>query len=174
KSTNPVQVAPSGLIAAFAANVPHLIHSNSDCEALEDRADGVFAALHVYVTAIIAETAQNIPGSTLERRYPDHLFQQFDALGVIRTAAEIRVHENWGVLCPSGARQRGFAQKMPTADPLSAGRIHESSWAPTRPPLYAYGERSGARRSRPITRITSSSSLGRPLSPSIGAGTRKR
>jgi hypothetical protein len=50
-------------------------------------------------TAIIAETAQNIPDSTLDRRYLDHLFQQFDALGVVRNAAaEIRVHENWR--CP--------------------------------------------------------------------------
>jgi phage terminase Nu1 subunit (DNA packaging protein) len=101
KSTNPVRVAHSGLIAALPANVPHLIHSDANCEALEDRADHlqrVFAALHVYVTAIIAETAQNIPGSTLDRRYLDHLFQQFDALGVIRNAAaEIRVHENWRV-----------------------------------------------------------------------------
>jgi hypothetical protein len=101
KSTNPVRVAHGGLIATLAANVPHLIHSDAHCEALEDRADHlqrVFAALHVYVTAIIAETAQNIPGSTLDRPYLDHLFQQFDALGVIRNAAaEIRVHENWRV-----------------------------------------------------------------------------
>jgi hypothetical protein len=87
-----VRAAHSGLIATVAANVPHLVHSDANCEALEDRADHlqrVFAALHVYVTAIIAETAQNIPGSTLDRLY--------DALGVIRTAAEMRVHENWRV-----------------------------------------------------------------------------
>jgi hypothetical protein len=101
KSTNPVRAAHTGLIAALAANVPHLIHYDANCEALEDRAghlQRVIAVLHVYATAIIAKTAQNIPGSTLDRRYLDHLFQQFDALGVIRNAAaEIRVHENWRV-----------------------------------------------------------------------------
>ena len=92
KSTNLVRAAHTGLIAALAANVPHLIHYDANCGALEDR-----AVMHVYATAIIAKTAQNIPGSTLDRRY-DHLFQQFDALGVIRNAAaEIRVHENWRV-----------------------------------------------------------------------------
>ena len=98
KSTNPVRAAHTGLIAA---NVPHLIHYDANCEALEDRAghlQRVIAVLHVYATAIIAKTAQNIPGSTLDRRYLDHLFQLFDALGVIRNAAaEIRVHENWRV-----------------------------------------------------------------------------
>jgi hypothetical protein len=100
KSTNLVRAAHTGLIAALAANVPHLIHYDANCGALEDRAghlQRVIAVLHVYATAIIAKTAQNIPGSTLDRRY-DHLFQQFDALGVIRNAAaEIRVHENWRV-----------------------------------------------------------------------------
>jgi hypothetical protein len=98
KSQNPV--AHTGLVAPHA-DVPHLIHYDANCEALEERAghlQRVFAALHVYVTATIAQTAQNIPRSTLDRRYLDHLFQQFDALGVIRNAAaEIRVHENWRV-----------------------------------------------------------------------------
>jgi len=40
--------------------------------------------------------------------------------------------------------------------------------------LVRHGEKSGARRNHRITRITSSSSLGRPLSPSTDAGTRKR
>ena len=72
KSTNPVRAAHTGLIAALAANVPHLIHYDANCEALEDRAghlQRVIAVLHVYATAIIAKTAQNIPGSTLDRRY---------------------------------------------------------------------------------------------------------
>jgi len=58
----------------------------------------VFAALHVYLTAIIADTAHNIPGSTLDRRYLDNLFRDLsaDALGVIRNAAEeMREYENW-------------------------------------------------------------------------------
>jgi len=100
KSANPVR-AQTRLIAALRANVPYLIQDDANCEVLECRADNlqrVFAALHVYVTAIIIKTAQNIPGSTLDRRYLDHLFQQFDALGVIHNAAaETRVHENWRV-----------------------------------------------------------------------------
>ena len=79
------------------------LHSDANSEDLEGRADHlekVFAALHVYLTAIIAETAQDIPASTLDRRYLDGLFQQFsaDALGAIRdAAAEMRGHENWRV-----------------------------------------------------------------------------
>jgi hypothetical protein len=101
KSANPVRAAQTGLMAALPANVPHLIQDDANCEVLEGRADNlqrVFPALHVYVTAIVIKTAQNIPGSTLDRRYLDHRFQQFGALGVIRNAAaEIRVHENWRV-----------------------------------------------------------------------------
>jgi len=59
KSTNPVRVAHSGLIAALAANVSHSIHSDANCEALEDRADHLqrlFAVLHVDAPA---ETAMH-------------------------------------------------------------------------------------------------------------------
>ena len=72
-----------------------------DSEDLENRADHlekVFAALHVYLTAIITDTAHNIPGGTLDRRYLDNLFRDLsaDALAVIRNAAEeMREHENW-------------------------------------------------------------------------------
>jgi hypothetical protein len=58
----------------------------------------VFAALHVYLTAIIADTAHNIPGGALDRRYLDNLFRDLsaDALAVIRNAAEeMREYENW-------------------------------------------------------------------------------
>jgi hypothetical protein len=81
--------------------VPHPIHFEADPEDLERRADQLekmFAALHVYLTAILADSAQNAPGSTLDRL--DHLFQELsaDALRVIRSApAEMRVHENWRV-----------------------------------------------------------------------------
>jgi hypothetical protein len=63
-----------------------------------DHLEKTIAALHVYLSAIIAETAQDIPASTLDRRYLDGLFQQFsaDVLGAIRdAAAEMRVRENW-------------------------------------------------------------------------------
>jgi hypothetical protein len=81
--------------------VQHPIHSHGDSADLEGRADHlekVFAALHVYLTAIIADTAHNIPGGSLDRRYLDNVFQDLsaDALGIIRNAAEeMREREIW-------------------------------------------------------------------------------
>ena len=104
KSTNPVRAAHTEFVAALAGNAPHPIHSDANWEALEGRADHLektIAALHVYLSAIIAETAEDIPANTLDRRYLDGLFQQFsaDVLGVIRdAAAEMRVRENWSAL----------------------------------------------------------------------------
>jgi hypothetical protein len=101
KSTSPVRAAHTEFIAALAGNIPHPIFTVADSRDLDARADHlekVFAALHVYLTAIIAETAQNIPSGTLDRRYLDNLFQDLsaDAVGVIRNAAEdMREHENW-------------------------------------------------------------------------------
>jgi hypothetical protein len=103
KSTSPVRAAHTEFVAALVANAPRPLHSEANSEDLEGRADhleSVFAALHVYLTAVIAETAQDIPASTLDRRYLDGLFQQFsaDAMGAIRdAAAEMRGHENWRV-----------------------------------------------------------------------------
>jgi hypothetical protein len=102
KSTSP-RAAHTELVAALAGNAPHPIRSEpdpADLERLADHLQKVFAALHVYVTAIIAD-ARIVPGSTLDRRYLDQLFQQFslDALRVVRNAAaEMRVHENWRAL----------------------------------------------------------------------------
>ena len=65
KSTSPVRAAHTEFVAALAGNVPHPIHSEANSEDLEGRADHlekVFAALHVYLTAIIAETAQEYSG----------------------------------------------------------------------------------------------------------------
>ena len=101
KPTSPVRLAHTEFVAAVAGNAPHPIYVDVDSEDLEDRADHlekVFAALHVYLTAIIVDTAQNIPGGTLDRRYLDNLFRDLsaDALAVIRHAAEeMREHENW-------------------------------------------------------------------------------
>jgi hypothetical protein len=101
KSTSPVRLAHTEFVAALAGNVPHPIYADVDSEDLDDRADHldkVFAALHVYLTAVIADTAQNIPGGSLDRRYLDNLFRDMsgDALCVIRNAAEeMREHENW-------------------------------------------------------------------------------
>jgi hypothetical protein len=104
KSTNRVRAAHTEFVAALAGNAPHPIRSDANWETLEGRADHLektIAALHVYLSAIIAEAAQDIPASTLDRRYLDGLFQQFsaDVLGVIRdAAAEMRVRENWSAL----------------------------------------------------------------------------
>jgi hypothetical protein len=101
KSTNRVRAAHTEFVAALAGNAPHPIRSDPNWEALEGRADHLektIAAVHVYLSAIIAEAAEDIPGSTLDRRYLDGLFQQFsaDVLGAIRdAAAEVRVRENW-------------------------------------------------------------------------------
>jgi hypothetical protein len=101
KSTSPVRAAHTEFVAALAANAPHPLHSEANSEDLEGRAEHlekVFAALHVYLTAFIAETAQDIPASALDRRYLQGLFQQFsaDAMGAIRdAAAEMRGHEHW-------------------------------------------------------------------------------
>src|SRR6516225_448685 len=101
KSTSPVRLAHTEFVAALAENVPHPIYANVDSEDLDGRADHlekVFAALHVYLTAIIADTAHNVPAGALDRRYFDNLFRDLsaDALDVIRNAAEeMREHENW-------------------------------------------------------------------------------
>jgi hypothetical protein len=101
KSTSPVRAAHIEFIAALAGNIPHPIFAAADSGDLDCRADHlekVFAALHVYLTTIIADTAQNIPSSTLDRRYLNNLFQDLsaDAVGMIRNAAEeMREHENW-------------------------------------------------------------------------------
>ena len=101
KSTSPVRAAHTEFVAALAGNAPHPIRPDANWEVLEDRADHLektIAALHVYVSAIIAAPAQDIPASTLDRRYVDGLFQQFsaDVLGAIRdAAAEMRLRENW-------------------------------------------------------------------------------
>ena len=103
KSTSPVRLAHTEFVAALAGNPPHPIRSNAYSEALEGRADHpekTIAALHV-VSAIIAETARDIPANTLDRRYLDSLFQKFfaDVLGAIRdAAAEVPVRENWRAL----------------------------------------------------------------------------
>jgi hypothetical protein len=93
KSTSLVRAAHTELIVALAGNMPD--HAAVDSKDLDARADHlVFAALHVYLTAIIADTAQNIPSGI----YIDKLFQDLsaDAVGVIRNAAEeMREHENW-------------------------------------------------------------------------------
>ena len=74
KSTSPVRAAHTEFVAALAGNVPRPDPFRGHSEDLEGRADHlekVFAALHVYLTAIIAETAQTFrrqPRSSLPRQ----------------------------------------------------------------------------------------------------------
>ena len=97
---SPVRAAHAEFVSALAANPPHPIHPDLGSDDLEGRADHlekVFAALHVYLTAIVADTAQHLPGGGLDRRYLDNLFHDVtaDAVAVIRSAAEdMREHEN--------------------------------------------------------------------------------
>jgi hypothetical protein len=103
KSTSPVRLAHTELVAALAGNVPHPIYAKANAKDLDGRADHlekVFAALHAYLAVIIGDTAQNVPGGALDRRCLDNLFQDLsaDAVGVIRNAAEkMREDENWRV-----------------------------------------------------------------------------
>jgi hypothetical protein len=96
-----VRLAHTEFIAALVGNIPHPIYAEIDADDLDGRADHlekVFAALHVYLAAIIGDTAQNIPGGALDRRSLDNLFEDLsaDAVGVIRNAAEeMREDENW-------------------------------------------------------------------------------
>jgi|SRR5215470_13115240 len=100
KCTDSVRLAHIEFVAAPAGNVPHAIYADVvsvDVDGRADHLEKVFAALHVYLTATIAETAHNIPGGLLDRRYLGNLFRDLsaDALCVIRNAAEMCEHENW-------------------------------------------------------------------------------
>ena len=90
-STSSVRAAHTEFVAVPAGNVPENLKGRAE------HLEKVSAALRVCLTAIIAETAQDIPASTLNRCYLEGLFQQFlaDALGTIRdAAAEMRGREN--------------------------------------------------------------------------------
>ena len=101
KSTCPVRAAHTELVAALAGSQPHPIYAELSSEDLDARADHLeklFVALHVYISAVIDDTTQNIPSGTLDRRYFANLFSDFsgDAVGAIRNAAdEMREHESW-------------------------------------------------------------------------------
>jgi hypothetical protein len=94
-------LAHSELVAALAGNVPHPIYAEVEADDLDGRADHLeelFAALHVYLAAVIGDTVQNIPGGALDCRYLKNLFQDLsaDAVGVIRNAAEeMREDQIW-------------------------------------------------------------------------------
>jgi hypothetical protein len=85
--------------AALGGNPTHLIESQ-DLESRVDRLDKAFAALHRYVTSFVSDTAQQIPGCSLNRKHLNKLFVDLrsEAVAVIRNVPpELRNHENWKV-----------------------------------------------------------------------------
>jgi hypothetical protein len=91
-STNPVRAAHAEFVAALAAHPPWPIPLYADATDLEDRADHlktVLNAVSVYVTAILDDTAQNLPGS-LDLRQIDALLSDLtsDVTGTIQRAAD--------------------------------------------------------------------------------------
>ena len=100
KSTSPVRAAHTELIAEFTANPPRPIYLAAESDDLDDSADHpeVLAAVRLYLTAILADTAENIPGGTLDHKYLDGAYRDFcaHAGGGIRNAAhQMSEHETW-------------------------------------------------------------------------------
>jgi len=91
-STNPVRAAHAEFVAAVAEHPPWPIPLYADATDLEDRADHlnrVLNALSVYVTAILDDTAQNVPGG-LDLRQIDALLSDLvsEVTGILQHAAE--------------------------------------------------------------------------------------
>jgi hypothetical protein len=64
-STSPVRAAHAELVPALAGHPPRAIPVDADTTDLEDRADHlkkVLNALWAYLSAILKDTAQNVPG----------------------------------------------------------------------------------------------------------------
>ena len=94
-STNPTRVAHAEFVATLAGHPPWPIPLDPDATDLEDRADHlkeVLNALSVYVTAVLDNTAQNVPGG-LDLRYIDALLSDLasDVTGTIQRAADAMV-----------------------------------------------------------------------------------
>jgi hypothetical protein len=91
-STNPVRAAHAEFVAAVAGQPPWPIPLYADETDIEDRADHlktVLSAVSRYVTAILDDTAQNVPGG-LDLRQIDALLSDLtsDVTGTLRNAAE--------------------------------------------------------------------------------------
>jgi hypothetical protein len=91
-SINPVQAAHAEFVAALAAHTPWPIPVGVNAAAVEDRADHlnkVLSTLSVYLTAILDDTAQNVPGG-LDLRHADALLSDLtsDVTGTIQRAAD--------------------------------------------------------------------------------------
>ena len=102
KSTS-LQPAHTERAAPLAGNPMQLIYLDFESKSLDSRGDRLnkaFAALHLCVTAFVSDTAQQIPGCSLDRKDVNKLFVDVrsDAVAVIRNAPEeLRDHENWRV-----------------------------------------------------------------------------
>ena len=91
-STSPVRFAYAEFVATLAAYPPRAIPIDSDAIDLEDRADHLnklFSALSVYVTVILDDTAQNVPGR-LDLRDAEGVLADLasDVTGTIQLAAD--------------------------------------------------------------------------------------
>ena len=101
KSTSPVRPAHTELVAALAFNHPHPIHIAAESDDLDGRADHlekVLAAMRVYLTALLRDTAENVPGGILDCKHYAAIYADFCAcaVGGIRNAAEkMREYETW-------------------------------------------------------------------------------
>ena len=91
-STNPIRVAYAEFVATLAGHPLWSIPLNPDATDLEDRADHlkkVLNALSVYLSAILDDTAQNVPGG-LDLRQIDAILSDLtsDVTGTIQRAAD--------------------------------------------------------------------------------------
>jgi hypothetical protein len=91
-STNPVRLAHAEFAATLAGNPPRPVLLYADVSDLEDRADHlekVIDAVSVYLTAILDDTAQNIP-SGLDLRQIDARLSDLttDVTGTSQRAAD--------------------------------------------------------------------------------------
>jgi hypothetical protein len=91
-STNRVRAAHAEFVTALAAHPPWPIPVGVSATELEARADHlntVLDALSVYMTALVSDTAQNVPGG-LDVRHIDNLLSDLasDVTGTIRGAAD--------------------------------------------------------------------------------------
>ena len=89
---NPVRAAHAEFVTALAAHPPWRIPLFPDASDLEDRADHlklVFRALTGYLTTLLDDAAQNVPGG-LDLRQSDALLSDLtsEAVGVIQKAAD--------------------------------------------------------------------------------------
>ena len=91
-STNPVRAAHADLVTAVAAQPPWPIPLFANATDLEDRADHlkqVLDAVSAYVTTILDDTAQNVPGG-LDLRQIEALLSDLssEVTGTIQRAAD--------------------------------------------------------------------------------------